>query len=440
MKNYTRRKFLNNTVKGTACLLTPALLKNSYGSNGGKLLDNSRVVVVNDDSVLNGSIITQSVVQVMVDAAIKSLTDQSNVGGAWKSLFPGINQNSVICIKVNCVNRYLSSHPKVTYSIINGLTSMEVGGSSFPENNIIIWDRTSGELSNAGYSFNTGTTGVRCFGTNASGVGYNSNQYNVYGNNQRLSSILIDMSDYMINLSVLKNHGTAGVTLSMKNHYGTCNSPGSIHGGYCNPYLPALNALSPIQNKQVLNICDAIFGIISGGPGGSPQISPKNLVFSTDPVACDYICADMLQTYGCTTLNRATHISAATQSPYNLGKNNPNQIDLITITNPTTGNDYNSEPEYNSNNFRLFQNYPNPFNSQTTIPYQLYKSANVKMNIYDIKGRHICNLVNDFQNGGYYRIIGDGKNADGKSVSSGMYVCNVIINKVHFNVRLQLLK
>ena len=66
------------------------------------------------------------------------------------------------------------------------------------------------------------------------------------------------MSDYMINLSVLKNHGTAGVTLSMKNHYGTCDDPGSIHGGYCDPYIPALNNLSPIRDKQVLNICDAI--------------------------------------------------------------------------------------------------------------------------------------------------------------------------------------
>ncbi len=439
MKKYTRRKFLNNTAKGTVGFLTPVLLKKSFADNSGKLLDNSRVIIVNDDTVLSGNTINQSVVQVMVDSAIKSLTDLPNVNDAWKSLLPGITQNSVVSIKINCVNSTLSNHSEVTNSIINGLTSMQVDGSSFPENNIIIWDRTNIDLTDAGYSINTGTTGVRCFGTNASGVGYNNTQYNLNGSNQRLSSILTDMSDYMINLSVLKNHWRAGVTLSMKNHYGTCHNPGNMHNTDCDPYIPELNNLSPIRNKQVINICDAIYGIVSGGPSGFPQITPKSLIFSIDPVACDYICSEILQTNGCNTLYKATHIATAAGAPYNLGTNDPAKIDLITINNPSIAG-INEEQNINPDNFRVYQNHPNPFNSQTTIPYQIYKPSNVKIDVYNIMGIHIRSLVNEFQNIGYHRILWDGKTSSGKTVASGSYLCKFQIKNVQQTIRLQLLK
>ncbi len=134
-----------------------------------------------------------------------------------------------------------------------------------------------------------------CFGTNNN---YDSTQHSVNGSNQRLSSILTDLSDYMINLCILKNHSIAGVTLCMKNHYGTYNSPSYIHGGYCDPYIPALCILSPIRDKQVINICDAIKGAASGGPNGLPNIYPKSLIFGTDPVACDYVSSEILDSYG----------------------------------------------------------------------------------------------------------------------------------------------
>ncbi len=438
-KKYTRRIFLNNTAKGTACLLIPAFIKNSFADPQ----DNSRVVVVDDDTVLSGIlpnvIIHQSVVQIMVNAGIHSLTGIQDLGEAWKSLFPGITQNSVINIKINCVSSTISKHQEVTYSIINGLTSMQVDGISFPENNIIIWDRTGWELNNAGYSINTGTTGVRCFGTDASGVGYNTTQYNVNGSNQCLSNILTDMSDYMINLCVLKNHNRAGVTLSLKNHYGTCDNPSNMHNTYCDPYIPELNNLSPIREKQVINICDALFGVVSGGPSGPSQVTPKSLIFSTDTVACDYIGYNILNTYGCPTLLQATHIATAAQAPYNLGTNDPAKIDLININNPTIAS-INEKPNIHPDNFQVYQNFPNPFNSQTTIPYQLSKPAKVKIDIYNINGRHVYNLVNKFQNTGHHRIIWNGKSSSGKSIGSGTYLCNFRVNDSSQSIRIQLLK
>ena len=48
--------------------------------------------------------------------------------------------------------------------------------------------------------------------------------------------------------------------------------------------IAALNSLAPIMDKQVINICDAIHGIVSGGPMGMPQVTPKSLIFRIIPI------------------------------------------------------------------------------------------------------------------------------------------------------------
>ncbi len=332
---FSRREFIKKTAGATTGLLFSPFFVTKYIKEPRRVSDNSRVVMVKDDSAIPTSVIDENVVQVMMDVGICDLTDIDNVGEAWKSLFPDLTLNSVIGIKVNCINKSLSSHPRVANAIVQGLKRMTVENESFPENNIIIWDRTNRELRNAGYTINTSDTGVRCFGSNQNGVGYSKKSYNIHGSTQKLSRILTESIDYLINLSVLKNHGTAGVTLSMKNHYGTCQQPGHIHGNYCNPFIPALNALSPIRDKQVVCINDALMGIISGGPGGPPQITPQSLILSTDPVALDSIGAQLLEDNGCKSLYRAAYIHSASQEPYNLGIDDPEQIDLVTITSPS---------------------------------------------------------------------------------------------------------
>ena len=42
----------------------------------------------------------------------------------------------------------------------------------------------------------------------------------------------------------------------------------------------------------------------------------------------------------------------------------------------------------------LQQNYPNPFNRVTNIPFSISHSSLVQVNIYDISGRHVKELVN----------------------------------------------
>jgi hypothetical protein len=48
----------------------------------------------------------------------------------------------------------------------------------------------------------------------------------------------------------------------------------------------------------------------------------------------------------------------------------------------------------------LVYNHPNPFNPSTTISYVLLQPAHVKVDVYDLKGRHVVSLVDTYQNDG----------------------------------------
>jgi len=71
--------------------------------------------------------------------------------------------------------------------------------------------------------------------------------------------------------------------------------------------------------------------------------------------------------------------------------------------------------------FNVYQNYPNPFNSQTNITMELPKAIHVKVEIYDLTGKRIMNLIDKEYSAGYHQIIWNGKNTNGSDVSSGIY-------------------
>lgn len=73
----------------------------------------------------------------------------------------------------------------------------------------------------------------------------------------------------------------------------------------------------------------------------------------------------------------------------------------------------------------LSQNYPNPFNPSTNIEFKINSPANVKINIYDINGQLICNLVNEELSTGVYTTNWDGTDSHGNKISSGTYFYRV---------------
>lgn len=66
--------------------------------------------------------------------------------------------------------------------------------------------------------------------------------------------------------------------------------------------------------------------------------------------------------------------------------------------------------------FNLKQNYPNPFNPVTNIQFDLPKDVFVTIKIYDVLGREVATLINDFKKAGSYIV-----SFNGSELSSGVY-------------------
>ena len=85
-------------------------------------------------------------------------------------------------------------------------------------------------------------------------------------------------------------------------------------------------------------------------------------------------------------------------------------------------------------------NYPNPFNPTTTIEYQLPVTCHISIKVFNIIGQEINSLVDHIQKRGHYKIIWDGKNNMGKSVSSGLYIILMEADKFSQSHKILLIK
>jgi len=85
--------------------------------------------------------------------------------------------------------------------------------------------------------------------------------------------------------------------------------------------------------------------------------------------------------------------------------------------------------------FDLSQNYPNPFNPSTTINYDLPYNGKATLKIFDISGKEVSTLINEFQTAGYYTISFNGNN-----LSSGIYFYSLTSNDLVSTKRMLLVK
>ncbi len=73
----------------------------------------------------------------------------------------------------------------------------------------------------------------------------------------------------------------------------------------------------------------------------------------------------------------------------------------------------------------LSKNYPNPFNPGTSIRYFLPGYAEVAVDIYNIVGRKVRNLVDSPQTSGWHSVRWDGRDDLGVPLGSGLYICRL---------------
>jgi hypothetical protein len=72
--------------------------------------------------------------------------------------------------------------------------------------------------------------------------------------------------------------------------------------------------------------------------------------------------------------------------------------------------------------FDLEQNFPNPFNPETSIKYHLPARTNVTLRIYNALGQEVRTLVNALQDAGVYNANWDGKDNNGRQLTTGLYL------------------
>ncbi len=70
----------------------------------------------------------------------------------------------------------------------------------------------------------------------------------------------------------------------------------------------------------------------------------------------------------------------------------------------------------------LYQNYPNPFNPVTRIRFEIPRDMHVKIEVYNILGEKVRILSDRQFNRGTHHVDWDGKDADGNSLSNGVYI------------------
>ena len=97
----------------------------------------------------------------------------------------------------------------------------------------------------------------------------------------------------------------------------------------------------------------------------------------------------------------------------------------------SVGNETASVP----NSYVLFQNYPNPFNPSTTIRYSIINPDVVKIKIYDVLGREVRTLVNEFKQAGTYEL-----QFSANGLASGIYLYRIESGKFIETKKMILLK
>jgi hypothetical protein len=72
--------------------------------------------------------------------------------------------------------------------------------------------------------------------------------------------------------------------------------------------------------------------------------------------------------------------------------------------------------------YMLDQNYPNPFNPSTSIRFALPRAGFASLRIYNIIGQEVANLLTGNLPAGSFRATWDGKDMNGETVASGVYL------------------
>ena len=90
--------------------------------------------------------------------------------------------------------------------------------------------------------------------------------------------------------------------------------------------------------------------------------------------------------------------------------------------------------------YNLIQNYPNPFNPNTVISFSIPVENHIMISVYDISGKLVNTLIDYNMGPGYHSVSWDGKDSNGLSVSSGLYVYTLSTKNISLSGKMMLMK
>jgi len=311
-QNISRRQWLAAAATGLslhqlsqAAQVSATAEKTKLGMPG---LYPGRVVAVSHPGCIVNDEFQTEPIRRMMDTGMLELTEAPDQPSAWKLFF---ERGDVVGIKVNPVGSpHVISCPQVLHKIIEGLQSAGVR-----KEDIVVYDRYRAQFLKAGFR-EWLPEGVRWSSATEDYdniqqaiAGYDPDVYldfpvtlpgydinNVVARRSHPAKFITQEVSKLINLAVLKDHQSAGVTLALKNlSHGLVNNVSRSHGStslnVCGAFIPAVVSLPVIRNKAVLHVLDGIKGLYHGGPGARPQFvwEHRTLYFATDPVALDHI-------------------------------------------------------------------------------------------------------------------------------------------------------
>ncbi len=285
-----------------------------------------KVVRARHAGVWDGDTLVPEAIRQMLDASITALTGLNDATAAWAALFdPGER----IAIKVNTIRTSdYWTHVPLVMAVTECLQEAGV-----PAEQIIIFDRASSELKNAGYPVNKDGTGVRCYGTDR----HYTAGWTLLGTDIKLSDVLLNC-DALINMPILKHHSHSGVTFAMKNHFGTFDLPGAFHRPQTGPAIVELNALAPIKDRARLIIGDTLTVCPISRHGWFEAVTGDSILVSFDPVAHDAVGLQMLSEVRVSEGHdpkAATDLAnpwLASAAELGLGTDDPDSIELVEVT------------------------------------------------------------------------------------------------------------
>ena len=324
-----RREFLKDCIAGAAVLGTGGNAVLSHAAELAKL-PKSTVVVARDAMLReSGTTVDSKRIAALLDGAMQACFKVEHPADAWKKV---VRSGDRVGLKINAIaGRGLSTNIQLIEAVCERLQQAGIRAGD-----ITVWDRDTAELERAGFRIATDSNKIQYLGTDR--VGFETDP-NTYGSvTSRVSKLLAERSDVMINLPILKDHGMAGVTAALKNMYGVIHNPNQCHSNNCNPYVADVNMLPAIRTKMRLTICDATTACYEGGPRHRPEFAwnYNALIVSQDPVALDYTGWQIIERKraeaGLKTLEASgkppAYIATAADNLHRLGTNDPKRITL----------------------------------------------------------------------------------------------------------------